>query len=400
MERREGEVKNADRDRAIERLLRHPGLSDREAPGSECPDVETLAALADDALGTTARRDAETHIADCGRCQALMAAMVRAEPAAEHAAGSSRAAFSWWRRGSLGWIATAAAATTAVALWIAVPGQRAPLGEQAAPELAKSEEQVGAATLTEGAAAPPAPSAGEAPAAPLRDARGARADEPRPSEGTGGIASEPATRLGRAAAPPAQANAIDEAKVAAPAATSLEARRSDNSDAFRQREATAGRQESDGSGQARSQSAELAERALQAPASPALAAKRATGALADARVEIVSPDPAIRWRIGPGSLVQYSADSGATWTTQQTVGADRISAGSSPSPTVCWLVGSAGTVLRTTDGGRSWQRLPFPDAVDLVSVTGTSPLGATVQLADKRRMGTTDGGRTWAPLSD
>ena len=68
-----------DRDLSIERLLRR-SLPTREARGGDCPDVDALAAFADDALAPGERQTVESHVADCQRCQALTAAMVRTIP--------------------------------------------------------------------------------------------------------------------------------------------------------------------------------------------------------------------------------------------------------------------------------------------------------------------------------
>jgi len=111
--------------------------------------------------------------------------------------------------------------------------------------------------------------------------------------------------------------------------------------------------------------------------------------------EVVSPNPRIRWRVGPGATVQYSANGGGTWATQQSGTTMELTAGSAPAPEVCWLVGRAGVVLRTTDAGRQWQRVPFPESVDVISITASTARNATVVLADGRRFTTSDGGVTW-----
>jgi len=111
-------------------------------------------------------------------------------------------------------------------------------------------------------------------------------------------------------------------------------------------------------------------------------------------VEIASPDPAIRWRITQGTLVQRSTDAGSTWEIQSTGNAAQLIAGASPAPSVCWLVGRAAVVLLTTDG-RSWHRLKFPEAVDLMAVRATDADTASVTVADGRVFTTQDGGNTW-----
>jgi photosystem II stability/assembly factor-like uncharacterized protein len=143
------------------------------------------------------------------------------------------------------------------------------------------------------------------------------------------------------------------------------------------------------------------ERSLNQPAAPLVAARAAAdaaGARPAAGFEVVAPNPRIRWRVGPGPIVQYSADGGATWAPQQTGASAELTAGSSPALEVCWLVGRGGIVLRTSDGGRQWQRMAFPETVDLTAVTASTALNAIVYLADGRRLATTDGGQTWVPV--
>src|SRR5450759_3700493 len=72
-----------------------------------CLDSETIAAWADDSLTAGERAAAEAHAADCARCQAVLAAMVRMAAAPPSAA--------WWRRGStLGLLVPLSAASATV----------------------------------------------------------------------------------------------------------------------------------------------------------------------------------------------------------------------------------------------------------------------------------------------
>lgn len=113
-----------------------------------------------------------------------------------------------------------------------------------------------------------------------------------------------------------------------------------------------------------------------------------------APVFIQSPDANIRWRIMAGTVVQHSADAGATWTTQDVKAETPLVAGSAPAPGVCWLAGRQGTVFVTADG-RTWQRVTPPAAIDLIGVVATSADTATVTAADGRSFSTSDRGRTW-----
>ena len=342
-----------DRDGSIERLLRRALPSDRQASGGDCPDAETLAALADDTLTAAARREIEGHVADCRQCQELTAAMVRAEAGTGTDAQDVVAAVPWWKGRALRWLTPAAAAATALALWVLVPGQRMPLAEEPAPEA-----QVAAAPP---AVPPEGPSSESLPVEPPR--------------------SEPAPADARADAQARERDAQVELG----------------------RAAVAGDLQASGPeprNEARESAPVQQERALNQPAAPqtqARAAADAAGARA-AAFDVVSPNPGIRWRVGPGLVVQYSADGGATWVVQQTGTSAQLTAGSSPAAEVCWLVGRGGIVLRTTDGGRQWQPMAFPEAIDLTAVTASTALNAVVTLADGRRLATTDGGRTWTPL--
>ena len=146
-------------------------------------------------------------------------------------------------------------------------------------------------------------------------------------------------------------------------------------------------------------------RALDAQSSKAATAEQANGlqavaapawALADmvsAAIELVSPDPAIRWRIS-GAGVQRSSDRGATWVPVDTGVSAQFTAGAAPSSTVCWLVGRGGVVVLTTDGSR-WTRAPFPEQADLSTVSARDALTATVVTTDGRSFTTSDAGRMW-----
>ena len=381
-----------DRDKSIERLLRRPLSSDRQAP-DHCPDAETLAALADDTLTAPARRDLESHVADCHRCQALTAAMVRAESSSGATADGAAAGMPWWKGRALKWLVPATAAATAVALWVAVPGQRTPLSEEAT-----LESQI--------AAAPPAAS----PEVPRSDAlpppADARANSSPAREREADVGFERAAPAAPPASVPPQASLKSEESLSSksPVAGSLPPSREASASA----EASADKSVDRRQASAPEPPNEIArrenappqqERTLNQPAAPlaqARAAADAAGARAAAGFDVVSPNPRIRWRVGPGLSVQYSADDGATWVMQQTGASAELIAGSAPTPEVCWLVGRGGLVLRTTDAGRQWQRTAFPETVDLTAVTASTALNASVSLADGRRFATTDGGRTWA----
>ena len=240
-----------DRDQTIERLLRRSTRT--AAPGPDCLDAETLAALSEDGLTRAERDRAETHIADCHRCQALAAGLVRATAGA--APALDQEALPWWRRGGvINWLVPAAAGAAAVALWIAVPGQRVPIPEQ-------SPAQSVDALKAEAPAAPPVESASEPPA----------------QNSSAGPARQ------RADAPPAAAEG------SAPPAESLDAAVSPPADGAAEREeARVGgqRQEAEASGLGRDATAGGAARADQAAA----LSQRTTSAPTAASFEVRSPE--------------------------------------------------------------------------------------------------------------
>jgi hypothetical protein len=352
----------ADRDRSIERLLQR-AMESPERAGPDCLDAETLAAFVDEGLSAAERRAAESHIADCHRCQAITAALVT-EPLVSSADLAVHETRSWWKtRPALNWLIPAMAGATAIALWVAVPGQRGARNDTDTQNQTAAKPSEPPVTVpSQPAAAPVEPSQKATP--PTREDTLARLQT---DEG----ARSPAS--------------LDTPPPAPDAAAESDRR-------------VVGREES-----ARDQLRE----AVPAPGAPpaevsgALSAARATSAPVAAAFEVTSPDRRGRWRIGPVGLVQHSDDGGATWSTQDTGAAGPWTAGSSPSPMVCWLVGPKGTVLRSDDGGRRWQRTSFPEAAtDLVGVAAVDALTATVTLGDGRRLSTSDGGLTWAPAGN
>jgi hypothetical protein len=332
----------ADRDQSVERLLRETRAGEPALP-EDCPDPETLAAMADDALPAGLRRQIEGHIAGCHRCQELTAAMVRAGDPASAAAAAGEMPV--WKRRALTWLVPAAAAATAVALWVLVPGQQAPT-----PTAPTADIQVPAAPPP---LPPPTPEV--IVTEPLRIPGEAREET--------AVAALPPTPAAPPPPPPAAAPPPP------PAVAGFQASAADRRDQAALNESVAVQQQAAATAQPR----------------------RAASA------DVMSPDPRVRWQIGPGPIVQRSADGGATWIAQQTGASAELTAGSAPTPDVCWLVGRAGVVLRTTDGGRQWQRVAFPEAVDLTAITATTALNATVTVADGRTYATDNGGTTWIP---
>jgi hypothetical protein len=376
---------------SIDKLLRE-ALAARAAasPPTPCPDAAIIAALAERTLPARERSGAEAHVADCARCQAVLAALARTMPPA--------AARVWWRRPAFVWVAPLTAAAAALIIWTAVPRR-----EIVAPA-AQLESERARATAPSGAGLVKPPEATEqraeretapaaAPAAPAISAqqeRGRIANRQRVPERPQQKAFADSPVAERAApAPPA----ATEARIAAapppstptppaapapppPPAASAEASASRALAAEAQRRASAGTLAvtSDSAGQ--------------------VLARRLEGR----DTTIVSANSSNRWRLGSrAGFVQRSTDSGATWQVLATGVNATLVDGSSPSQSVCWLVGRAGVVVVTTDSGRTWQRLTFPVSIDLRSVSATDDKTATVVAADGRTFTTSDGGATWRP---
>jgi photosystem II stability/assembly factor-like uncharacterized protein len=116
-------------------------------------------------------------------------------------------------------------------------------------------------------------------------------------------------------------------------------------------------------------------------------------------VEVVSPNPSTRWRIGAAGSIERSGDSGATWTASPSGVTEDLTAGAAPSPIVCWVVGRRGTVLLSIDG-LQWRRVAFPGNADVAAVQASDASSATVTTSDNRRFRTVDGGQTWTALQE
>jgi hypothetical protein len=332
----EGGIVNGsqDRDRSVERLLRQPGSLPSVSSTAECLDAETVAAWADGNLSGAGLEKAESHVADCARCQAVVAALIRTEAPV---AARQRAPRKW-----LAWLVPLTAAAAAVAIWIAVPRDSDPIQPSSISQnettTAPPAASVDSLSLPTGSPSPaPATPAGETPRPPAVSA---------PPPGSGASNGPQPQRFEAAPSPPLARAKVAQDQDAAPSA-------------------------------ARDQAATQEGRTAAAPAattpSPALneSVSLFPSALATARAVvpvIASPDSPRRWRLA-GAVVQYSTDGGSTWTDVFTASAP-LTAGTAPASSVCWIVGRGGVVLKTIDG-RTFSRLQFPEAVDLATVGAT-----------------------------
>jgi len=358
-------------------------LGARRQPLEPCPDAETLAAWVDGALDGARLASMDAHLADCARCQELVAHVVRIQPEAPIPK-------SWWQ-GSLRarWLVPVAATAAAIVIWVAVPREEF----SRAPQLQTSEEAAAARPAISGQIVEPPANARassdldsrQAPAAPP-PARELEA-EPRldalKSEAALSEAPLPAGGQARRDEAAAAVGSAPDASEVPPLGRTLGLADAASAQAeLRTAETEQGERTAAPAARAAAAPAENA-RVLQSPVPSAISP-----------VEILSPDSASRWRIGAAGVVEYSATGGATWeATPSGTGAD-LTAGSSPSRTVCWVVGRGGTVLLTTDG-RRWQRVRFPVIADLAGVQAADAQRATVNTADGRRFTTEDGGMSW-----
>src|SRR5215468_5182845 len=336
------------------RLLRETLLDPPAPASSACLDADSLAAWFDGTLSKSERKMAESHLSTCARCQAVLAATARtsAPPPARR----------WWQTATVRWfVPIAATSAVALVLWVTLPEQRPPLDSR---RPFRPSALVSAPTSIP---SPPAESAPRPPTAP-------NLKQPADSK-------DERTRVARENAPGK--------RVSINAEDSVASRQEQTGPAALERDAIA------------------APSAAPAPARPDASSPPA-GRLAESRfvpfgsgrgrggapLQLVSPDPDVRWRILTDGGVERSTDGGTTWRAQSTGATATMTAGTAPAATICWLVGRAGIVLLSTDG-RTWQRVAFPETVDLVAIRASDAANATVTAADGRAFTTTDGGKTW-----
>ena len=346
--------RQADRDRAVDDALRRSRAGQSRvtvgAPSDACLDPETLALWIDDGLSAAERVAAERHVADCARCQATLAALVRTAPVPDTPSRPSAAAMRpWWQTLRAAWLAPLTAAAAALVIWIAVPSAPPPRPSQHA--------------------SPPSASV------PV-------ASSPQPAKQEAENAPANATK------PPAVERRDEKALVEKPLSAPEQTRQTQQAQA------------------ANSEVAAPPPAASPAPPAPPSAALRSfSAAAADSAAkstaqaiaivsEIVSPDSMSRWRITGGRVIEHSTDGGATWQEQPTGVTSTLTAGSAPSPSICWVVGQDGVVLLSTDG-RTWRRLGVPATTALVSVRAADERTATVTDVNGRTYVTTDGGVRW-----
>lgn len=340
------------KDHSLHELIERTARAGAEPPPpGGCLDAETLAAWTDGSLTAQERAVAETHVADCDRCLAMLAAVAKTEPPPS---ASPRA--HWF---SVRWLVPLTTAAVVATGWMLVQGLREPVTPAAPPAQSRVDS------------VSPAEPAGTRDSKPSRQAADAFQD--------------------KSTAPP-NSRSRDQAELRRAAPSKLE---------------PAAREPKSAASPATPAPANQPPPPPPAVATPAPAAATPSArAEADARFQaagrenkeaspiIVSTDTQVQWRVA-GTRIERTTDSGRTWQAQAIGTTVALLAGSSPAPTVCWVVGRQGRIFLSTDGA-TWRRLAFPDsAIDLVGVTAQNALAATVTTADGRRFRTTDAGRTW-----
>lgn len=430
-----------------DRLLRRALYGDATSDATpECVDPETLAAWMDGSLSGDRLAGAERHASSCARCQAMLASMARTAPSVEPRP--------WWQMLTARWLVPFAAAATALVLWVAVDRERAaPPAAVRPPQVERMEAPNPAAATGRdpGAASYPAlerpnigddrldsrleprlPSAAQEPQpTPFRDRRTAAMKSEKPdaavpdsqaldrraaSPDRTALLSAPAPAapsfapqgaLGAAGTPRAGSTSPPAEPVAAPPPPPQ---------AVGPPPSTAQPFVAEPAPKAVTETVTLAETVTVTSESARVASQRAAGGrAAQEPVEIVSPEPAFRWRLVRPATIQRSTDGGATWTsqssrtaglsflggTQKTTGPTltslMLNAGSAPARDICWIVGSEGIVLLSPDG-MSWQRRPFTEPVNLTAVRAIDAKAAVVTTEDGRQFSTADGGATWSKI--
>ena len=338
-----------DRDRILEQALKHELRAADMTATDACLNAETLGAWADDGLDAAAMVAAEAHVAGCARCQALVGVMMKSAPGTEspstvrtQSTVRTAGTLVWWK-----WLAPIAAGVTAATLWMVVPEQQQVAVAPPQPAADKAKENTAAVDQA------PQPSAA-LPAAPARERTEAR-------DNLAAASRDDRPQL-REEAPKQEA----ESKLA---------------------DANVARRES---------ALPPAAAAPAAPAEAPIAALQKSAGNRFAPIEIVSPDPARRWRV-VGGAIERSEDAGASWTPIRATSGETITAGSAPSGSICWLIGTNGLVLIAVDGV-TFARVPLAEAIDLTSITAVDARNATVTTVDGRRFRTDDSGRTWRPF--
>ena len=387
----------------------------------ECPDAEVIAAYAEQALAPPESARWESHFATCARCRKILGVLAASDDTplaekevtrlgelvsaarspAELKTGSpapSRSRFLKWPAPAA-WLAPALGVAAVLAVWIAMRGPWRATNRGASTTLiaqAPREE------------APP----NAAPAERLSKAAPGQVDKaeatPANQLPTNALQNKRDTGLPASPAPlpPAEAKAM-EASSAPQSAANVErgvAREGSQDEAAALEKSPSPSKEKKSSALQRATGGlvvpELAPQvATNTQSRQSITAVKTAGPTS---IQATSPFGTTIWRGGRGGKIEYSADSGQSWSAQVSPSQEDWLAGAAVSDTVCWLSGRNGAIARTADG-EHWERVAPPAEAagtggklpDWTGVTANDALNARVTAGDGRRFTTQDGGKTW-----
>jgi hypothetical protein len=433
-----------DRERSFENALARHLHADTSAgdPRSTCCDAETLAAYHEHSLGPEQMASLKTHVADCERCQQILAHLEDTHEITAVAASTTQQATAdaksgvrvlhprrptLWR-----WVAPAGALAAALLVWVAVhennsvrvppqgprvdlkeaetaknlPASAPPLTLPPSLDATPKDEATSSDTLAELYAAPQSRSA----VAPKQ-----RYESLLKQKGSGSAGKKSSVAVDELADNSRNRNALPALQPKARSDANGKAT-NDNRDAlFTDAPQVAGETSSAAGAAAaappapdtaraelHSESAAVSGRATQQQEIGGMSPfkRKALMRLANSigEVTISAPGGRVSWRVGEAGIIEFSSDARKTWTLQPSGVITDLLAGSAPSDKVCWIVGRSGTILRTTDGGGHWQKVRPPTPDDLRSVFAVDARQATVSPANGTYQ-TTDGGVTWNKLA-
>ena len=288
-----------------------------------CLDAETLAAWFDGSLSGAALEDVRSHVAGCARCQALVGAMGRTRAAVP--APQPERSPRWW----LAWAVPAAAAATAVAIWVAVPR---PTNVAVTPSSSVSLQKEEAQPPSAPSAAPPARTE---PAAP------------RPTRATPRLQdrARPADTAAPAALPPAANEAAQQAPGALQETITIQSAPGAPAAAAAEKRDEAGRQGAAATGQLQARAFAANPCGPSWPAPPTDTGGQITAGSA--------PSADVCWIVGRAGTVLRSTDR-QTWQRvnfPQPVDLSGVTATDARTATV---VTGDGRTFSTADGGVTW----------------------------------------------
>ena len=354
-------------------------MTDRDASTDRaCLDAETLAVWAEGALPSSQATAVEAHVADCARCQELVATFALTEPDAVAAPASvpARAPWKQWL-----WLPAGVGLAAAAVIFLAVALMQSTMPSQPESQAAKAEAPV-AAPIAPAAPAPtpvapsPAPARKREPAPEAASMPAPPPPPPMPPPAPVAMAPRPAPQMPPPGVVGGMVGSIPGSAVGGVTSGVAEMRMERSANARDAWTLTP-----------------LVEFA--SPGNRPAASRGGGGGNATMALNVAAPPTITRWRVTTATKVERSADNGRTWTTVDLGSAPvTITNGAAPSAQVCWLVGRGGLVLRSADGV-TFARVTFPEPLELISITATDLLHATVTATDGRQFTTADGGLTW-----